>query len=164
MKRAYLWVLLAAGLVLTGVLPLEAHDPSELLPARVLTVRREDGWVHTACDSGAEGVGKTLDAALADMARSAEGVLFLDTAEHIVLLQSAQALLPAAARQRQFRPAAKLYLARMDTLDAQGCVEFLQAHPGTVTLADAHAALLRGETLSPAVLLPGENGGIVLAG
>ena len=33
-----------------------------------------------------------------------------------------------------------------------------------VTLADAHAALLRGETLSPAVLLPGENGGIILAG
>ena len=98
------------------------------------------------------------------MRESAEGTLFLDTAEHIVLLQSAQALLPAAARQRQFRPAAKLYLARMDTLYAEGCVEFLQAHPGTVTLADAHAALLRGETLSSAVLLPGENGGIVLAG
>ena len=92
MKRAYLWALLAAGLVLTGVLPLEAHDPSELLPARVLTVQMEDGWVHTACDSGAEGVGKTLDAALADMARSAEGVLFLDTAEHILLHGGAREL------------------------------------------------------------------------
>ena len=51
-----------------------------------------------------------------------------------------------------------------DALDAEDCVDFLQAHPGAVTLADAHAALLRGETLSPAVLLPGENGGIVLAG
>ena len=39
--------------------------------------------------------------------------LFLDTAEHIVLLQSAGALLPAAAQQPQFRPAAKLYLARL---------------------------------------------------
>ena len=52
----------------------------------------------------------------------------------------------------------------MDALDAESCVDFLQAHPGSVTLADAHAALLRGETLSPAVLLPGENGGIILAG
>ena len=30
--------------------------------------------------------------------------------------------------------------------------------------ADAHAALLRGEALDPAILLPGENGGIILAG
>jgi hypothetical protein len=52
----------------------------------------------------------------------------------------------------------------MDALDADGCVEFLQAHPGAVTLADAHAALLRGEALDPAILLPGENGGIILAG
>ena len=127
-------------------------------------IAQEDGQITVESDNGASGSGATLPDALEAMRESAEGTLFLDTAEHIVLLQSAQSLLPAAARQRQFRPAAKLYLARMDTLDAEGCVDFLQAHPGTVTLADAHAALLRGETLSPAVLLPGENGGIVLAG
>lgn len=124
MKRAYLWALLAAGLVLTGVLPLEAHDPSELLPARVLTVRREDGWVHTACDSGAEGVGKTLDAALADMARSAEGVLFLDTAEHILLHGGARELTAQVAASSRLRPAARLYLTGERMPDAKRCAAF----------------------------------------
>lgn len=142
MKRAYLWALLAAGLVLTGVLPLEAHDPSELLPARVLTVRREDGWVHTACDSGAEGVGKTLDAALADMARSAEGVLFLDTAEHILLHGGARELTAQVAASSRLRPAARLYLTGDRMPDAKRCAAFLQAHPGRVTLGAVHAAML----------------------
>lgn len=134
-------------------------------PARAGAYDRAEGRAdHRGSDNGASGSGATLPDALAAMREGAEGTLFLDTAEHIILLQSAQALLPAVVQQRQFRPAAKLYLARMDALDAESCVDFLQAHPGSVTLADAHAALLRGETLSPAVLLPGENGGIILAG
>lgn len=157
-------LLAAASVVSLCMLPRTGADAAKLLPAQVLVIAQEDRQITVESDNGASGSGATLPDALEAMRESAEGTLFLDTAEHIVLLQSAQALLPAAARQQQFRPAAKLYLARMDTLDAEGCVEFLQAHPGTVTLADAHAALLRGETLSPAVLLPGENGGIVLAG
>ena len=105
-----------------------------------------------------------LAAALADMAECAEGTLFLDTAEHIVLLQSAGALLPAAAQQPQFRPAAKLYLARLPELHAAEAVEFLQAHPGTLTLALARAALVRGDQIRPAQLLPAEDGGMKLAG
>ena len=164
MKRAYLWAVIAAGLLLAGELPMETHDAAELLPAELAIFWTEDGRVCARCDNGTEGSGEDLDAALDDLERAAEGVLFLDTAEHIILLQSTQSLLPAAVRQRQFRPAAKLYLARRDALDADGCVDFLQAHPGAVTLADAHAALLRGEALDPAILLPGENGGIILAG
>ena len=90
--------------------------------------------------------------------------LFLDTAEYIVLLQSAGALLPAAAQQPQFRPAAKLYLARLPELHAAEAVEFLQAHPGPLTLALARAALARGDQIRPAQLLPAEDGGMKLAG
>ena len=140
MKRAYLWAVIAAGLLLAGELPMETHDAAELLPAELAIFWTEDGRVCARCDNGTEGSGEDLDAALDDLERAAEGVLFLDTAEHIILLQSTQSLLPAAVRQRQVRPAAKLYLARMDAVDADGCVEFLQAHPGAVTLADAHAA------------------------
>lgn len=157
-------LLAAASVVSLCMLPRTGTDAAKLLPAQVLVIAREDGRIVVKSDNGASGSGATLPDALASMRESAEGTLFLDTAEHIVLLQSAQALLPAAARQRQFRPAAKLYLAELDALDAGDCVDFLQAHPGSVTLADAHAALLRGEALDPASLLPGENGGIMLAG
>ncbi len=157
-------LLAAASVVSLCMLPRTGTDAAKLLPAQVLVIAREDGRIVVKSDNGASGSGATLPDALASMRESAEGTLFLDTAEHIVLLQSAQALLPAAARQRQFRPAAKLYLAELDALDAGDCVDFLQAHTGSVTLADAHAALLRGEALDPASLLPGENGGIMLAG
>lgn len=156
-------LLAAASVVSLCMLPRTGTDAAKLLPAQVLVIAQEDGRITVESDNGASGSGTTLPDALAAMREGAEGTLFLDTAEHIILLQSTQSLLPAAVRQRQFRPAAKLYLARMDALDADGCVEFLQAHPGAVTLADAHAALLRGEALDPAILLPGENGGIILA-
>ena len=157
-------LLATASVASLCMLPRTGTDAAKLLPAQVLVIAQEDGRITVESDNGASGSGTTLPDALAAMREGAEGTLFLDTAEHIILLQSTQSLLPAAVRQRQFRPAAKLYLARMDALDADGCVEFLQAHPGAVTLADAHAALLRGEALDPAILLPGENGGIILAG
>ena len=157
-------LLAAASVISLCMLPRTGTDAAKLLPAQVLVIAQEEGQITVESDNGVSGSGTTLPDALASMRENAEGTLFLDTAEHIVLLQSAQALLPAAARQRQFRPAAKLYLADMDVLAAEDCVDFLQAHPGSVTLADAHAALLRGEALSPAILLPGENGGIILAG
>ena len=157
-------LLAAASVISLCMLPRTGTDAAKLLPAQVLVIAQEEGQITVESDNGVSGSGATLPDALASMRENAEGTLFLDTAEHIVLLQSAQALLPAAARQRQFRPAAKLYLADMDVLAAEDCVDFLQVHPGSVTLAAANAALLRGEALSPAILLPGENGGIILAG
>lgn len=157
-------LLAAASVISLCMLPRTGTDAAKLLPAQVLVIAQEEGQITVESDNGVSGSGATLPDALASMRENAEGTIFLDTAEHIVLLQSAQALLPAAARQRQFRPAAKLYLADMNVLAAEDCVDFLQAHPGSVTLADTHAALLRGEALSPAILLPGENGGIILAG
>ena len=141
MNRICIWLLAAASAVCLCMLPRTGTDAAKLLPAQVLVI-----------------------GALADMAECAEGTLFLDTAEHIVLLQSAGALLPAAAQQPQFRPAAKLYLARLPELHAAEAVEFLQAHPGTLTLALARAALVRGDQIRPAQLLPAEDGGMKLAG
>ena len=55
-------------------------------------------------------------------------------------------------------------LARLPELHAAEAVEFLQAHPGSLTLALARAALVRGDQIRPAQLLPAEDGGMKLAG
>ena len=164
MHKLWIGFLAAASAVCFWMLAKTGTDAAKLLPARVLVIEERDGAVRVSSDNGAAGSGETLAAALQQMERSAEGVLFLDTAEHIVLLQSAGALLPAAAQQPQFRPAAKLYLARLPELHAAEAVEFLQAHPGTLTLALARAALVRGDQIRPAQLLPAEDGGMKLAG
>ena len=164
MNRICIWLLAAASAICLCMLPRTGTDAAKLLPAQVLVIGSEGSVITVEADNGASGTGPSLAAALADMAERAEGTLFLDTAEHVVLLQSAEALLPAAAGQQQFRPAAKLYLARMQQLHAAEAVEFLQAHPGTLTLALARAALARGDQIRPAQLLPTENGGMKLAG
>ncbi len=136
MNRICIWLLAAASAVCLCMLPRTGTDAAKLLPAQVLVIGAGDGAITVEADNGAAGSGPTLAAALADMAECAEGTLFLDTAEHIVLLQSAGALLPAAAQQPQFRPAAKLYLARLPELHAAEAVEFLA---GALGDADARA-------------------------
>ena len=160
MNRICIALLAAASVICMCMLPRTGADAAELLPAQVLVIARENGQITVESDNGASGTGATLPDALDSMEKSAAGTLFLDTAEHIVLLQSARELLPAAARQERFRPAAKLYLARMEALDAEECVTYLQAHPGRLTLAEARAALLRAEEPEPAVLLPEKGGGM----
>ena len=96
MNRICIWLLAAASAVCLCMLPRTGTDAAKLLPAQVLVIGAGDGVVTVEADNGAAGSGPTLAAALADMAECAEGTLFLDTAEHIVLLQSAGALLPGA--------------------------------------------------------------------
>ena len=103
-------LLAAASVISLCMLPRTGTDAAKLLPAQVLVIAQEEGQITVESDNGVSGSGATLPDALEAMRESAEGTLFLDTAEHIVLLQSAQALLPAAARQRQFRPAAPVHL------------------------------------------------------
>ena len=58
--------------------------------------------------------------------------------------------------------AAALKQMEQSALDASALVELLRAHPGKLTLSQAHAALLRGEPLRPAVLKLSEEGGVML--
>lgn len=162
MNRICIWLLAAASAVCLCMLPRTGTDAAKLLSAQVLVIGAGDGAITVEADNGAAGSGPTLAAALADMAECAEGTLFLDTAEHIVLLRPSQALLEQTITQPSFRPAAKLYVTRAEALDASALVELLRAHPGKLTLSQAHAALLRGEPLRPAVLKLSEEGGVML--
>lgn len=145
MKRTLSWMLLAAGLAVAWALSPGAHDASELLPARVLCIRAEEGAVAVSCDNGAAGRGETLEAALSDMERTAKGVLFLDTAEHILIYEGARELTGQTARCARLRPAAKVYFADSGALDCADTAEFLQAHSGRVTLSEVRAGLLGAE-------------------
>lgn len=156
MKKGFLW-LAAVLLALAGLLPMQTRDVSELLPAQALCIWTEGMQIQVRCDCGAAGSGQTLEDALADMARTAEGILFLDTAEEILLAAGARELTGALARCTALRPAARLYLTDEETIDLARAHAFLRAHPGGVTLGAARAALLEtGEVSLPR--LYGEEG------
>ena len=150
MRKRVLWLAAALTLVLAGVLPVQTRDVSELLPAQVLCVWTEGTQVCVRCDCGASGAGQTLEAAFADMERTTEGVLFLDTAEDILLAAGARELTGALARCSALRPAARLYLTDGEMIDPAQARAFLQAHPGGMTLGAVRAALLEtGEASLP---------------
>lgn len=139
MKKTLLWLSIAVSLIGAGILPGKGRDASELLPVRVLHIRMEGSMVFVKGDNGAEGAGKTLERAFLDMERSANGILFLDTAEHILLEEGARELTGQTVRCARLRPAAKLYWTR--NVEANEETEkFLRAHPTTVTLGNVRAA------------------------
>lgn len=164
MNRLGILLLAAASALCLCRLPRTGTDAAKLLPAQVLVIGGEEGAVCIESDNGASGCGATLSQALRQMEQSAEGTLFLDTAEHIVLLQSARGLLPQVVCEPELRPAAKLYIAQMTELDAEQARLFLQAHPGRQTLARAYARLLRQEDPTVPVLLAVKGGGLAING
>ncbi|MBQ5749416.1 MAG: hypothetical protein IIV87_04585 [Oscillospiraceae bacterium] len=140
MKRTVLWLALAAALVFTGLLPFEATDASKLQPAHVLLVWQDGGLVRTQCDADAQGRGVTLEEAIWDMQRTADGKLFLDTAEHIVFADGAPQLLMQAAENKKLRPAAHVWLLRGELPKVEQAASFLKNRAGTVTLGRIRAA------------------------
>lgn len=163
MKRLAGILLACASAVCFAALPQTGTDAARLLPAQTLVITQERGSITVESDTGAEGSGRTLDAALAQMARSAGGTLFLDTAEYIVLTRQAWALLPEVLQQPQLRPAAKPVLYTGASLPAAQADTFLQAHPTETTLCQLLAGRLRGEQPLPAILNSTENGGLQFA-
>ena len=59
---------------------------------------------------------------------------------------------------RQLRPAAKLYRAMEEVKKPEEALRFLQAHPGSLTLSHARAALLESREEAAPVLLQTEGG------
>ena len=135
-------LLAAASVVSLCMLPRTGTDAAKLLPAQVLVIAQEDGRITVESDNGVSGSGTTLPDALAAMREGAEGTLFLDTAEHLILCGDIPSLAKQAADCGRLRPAAKVYRTADAALDAETAVDFLRAHPGNVTLGEVCAAML----------------------
>lgn len=163
MNKVCIWLLGAATAACLWMVSATGADAAKLLPTQVLVIGMEDGQVRVRSDTRAAGSGASLSQALVQLERSAEGRLFLDTAEHIVLEQGAQELVEQVVVQERFRPAAKLYLMQ-GSAEPTKLAAFLQAHPGSVRLVQARALLLRAEQLVLPRIEIDESGGMQLAG
>lgn len=157
MKQMAFWLVFAAAICALGLWPSKAHDAAELLPAQILVVDASQGEVTVSAESGVTGVGARFEDALLDMERHAPGVLFLDTAEYVVLTRRAWYLLPQIAPSQSLRPSARLVQADV-AVEPSEALSFLQAHTPELTLADTYAALLCGQTPQTQALQQTEGG------
>lgn len=141
-KKLILAVALVAALRAGGILPFASSDVAELVPVQALVVSQTGGRV--LLDGGeCLGVGNDWDSAWQDLQQSAEGHVFLGTADHIVLCGTAVELLPHVVKNKVLRPAASVCVCRDGVPKAADAAAYLSAHPGNVTLQRVRALQLR---------------------
>ena len=159
MKRLWaFFAALAVCTIFTGLDEGDTHDAAALVPMQALVIDAKDGTVFVTADTGDVGRGGNLDAALSDLQSGCAGALFTQTAEHVIVTSRAWYLTPQVCVSRQLRPAAKLYRAMEEVKKPEEALRFLQAHPGSLTLSHARAALLESREEAAPVLLQTEGG------
>lgn len=127
MKRAALWVALAA---LVFFVPDRGTDIGKLLPVELVTVRREESRFRVETDTGQFGLGDTLEEAMTDLKNAAPGVVFFDTADHLLLTEET---LHTEGLSDFFRPGVRVLLVE-GTVDPEKAAEYLRSRKAGVPL------------------------------
>ena len=134
------WLYLAAALTAVGILsrlPHPAKDIAKLKPVRAVYLYMESEKLHIETDTGDSGSGKTLAEAYSNMRSGADGEIFLDTAEFLIL---DPAICVTEDFFRLLRPACKVvYSERRPDLKAVS--DYLTIHTPKTTLAHLRASV-----------------------
>lgn len=158
MKQLLIWLLLAAVLLFSGLLPLQSTDVSRLRPAEAIVIWREGDRICVRCGEKLRGSGGTLSQALENMELGAGEELFLDTAGYVLLRQTDSALLAQTVQNKKLRPAAELVFFTGDIPPAEAAAAYLRTHSGEMTLGLVRASLLGdGSVTIPRLRVVGER-------
>lgn len=117
------WIWLGALLLL--LLPQRGTDVGELLPVEVLLIEKEAGQYAVTTDTGNTARGDSLEAAMDTLRNTAPGVIFLDTADYVLL--TGETLDCMDALPDLVRPGTKVYAVE-GAADPEKLGAFLRAH------------------------------------
>ncbi len=87
------WAAAVLLVLLLGLMPFSGTDVAQLEPAELLYVTHRAGTVQVETDTGSMGMGKSLEAAIADLKKTASGQFFLETVDYLLLGQEAEQLM-----------------------------------------------------------------------
>lgn len=122
----YICILLAAVLV-----PDKGMDVGKLIPVEVVMISEDRGSITLHTDTGDSGIGNTLDAAISDLKAGASGVIYLDTAEYLLLENGMENQLNAIGRH--LKGVVRLCHAS-EGISLEAVADFLSVHRPEVTL------------------------------
>lgn len=122
MIRRILYAVILAALLLA---PVETMQIGTLHPVQAVLVSRQNGRIVIETDTQDRGSGDTVQAALQNLADTAAGEVYLDTAQYLLLTENA---LDAAEELRKvLRRGAELCMVS-EPVDLTKTAEFLQTH------------------------------------
>lgn len=116
-------LLLAAALLCGGLF--RGQDVGKLRPMEVIALSMDRDSVVLRTDTGDTGKGENVNAAMEELKEGSYGVLFLDTADYLLLDEDAQRLLPELGRY--LRPGCGVCLTRGE-MDLTEIAQFLSVH------------------------------------
>lgn len=87
MKRIILYVLILCSLTF---LPLKSMEIANLEPVQAVWMYEADGKVVLETDTEDKGTGGSVEEALADMKQKSPGIIYLDTAQYLLVSETAQ--------------------------------------------------------------------------
>ena len=95
---------------------------------------------------------------MADLQQAGDGKVFLQTAEHIILVHTAMDLLPEILSDSRLRPAAQVVFTRKPVEDVKEAAKYLSAHETGVTIGSLRTAIANGSSAALPVLAQTEGG------
>lgn len=128
MKR---WLVYLAVLALCGTPSNRGTDIGELAPVEVVWLTENAGEVYLQTDTGDVGRGEGVQGALLNMKAAAPGMIFLETADYLIVEQGKEEIL--AQVFEVLRPSCKVCVAQ-SMPDLKKVAVFLTAHEPRVTL------------------------------
>ena len=84
--RTLLYIVILLGLTAAPVKPLEL---AKLEPVQTVSVDYAQNQIILQTDTGSKGIGDTIEAAIDDLEEGTPGVIYLDTAQYLLLTKDA---------------------------------------------------------------------------
>lgn len=90
MKKFIIYIIVIASAL---IVPVERADVGKLIPVETVFVYREGEMTVVETETGNRGVGSTVDTAIQNLHETASGLIFLDTAEYLLVSEETVGLL-----------------------------------------------------------------------
>lgn len=142
-KWLYAAALLALGLLTR--LPHPARDIAKLEPVQLVYIYKEAGSLCIETDTDHRGAGRDILEAAADLRSKADGEIFLETAEFLLLEED---VIVTADFFTLLRPGAGVVYTG-ERPDLTAAAEYLSIHPPEHTLRELRTYLPQGERGQP---------------
>lgn len=133
--KSWIWYVVAVVLPLAVFAPFRESDIAQLKPIELVYIQCSAEGVRVETDTGDFGMGPDLNAAFVDLKACANGDVFLETADYLLVSPEGAVLLPQLAEY--LRPACQVCVI-VGNVDLEKTAEWLAAHKPDITLLDYH--------------------------
>lgn len=135
MKKIVLYILLLGAALL---LPVEGEDVGKLLPVEVVQLDKTGDTLVISTDADAKGTGTTMAAAVQNMHATADGIVFLDTADFLLVTDAAKQHVEDMTEY--LKPSVRVCMLRSE-VDLKEAAGYLRVHKPQQHLRDWETAV-----------------------